>query len=206
MSKEKETTNEKAPMTIFEKITEISNLIRIGKEGKNEYKIFEYFTPDQIAISLNPLLQKFKTTLLFHMQPQGEKFLCNLQLRDYENNTGYTEKMVFSKASVQGAGDIQNEGATMTYAKRYMTMNMFNIADSKADPDKSKVAEKKESNEEGRKKAIDILSSSKTKEELEKNWKGLKIEQRALKELFDLKDFLKKGFEADKPNEKDENF
>ena len=37
--------------------------------------------------------------------------------------------------TVAGASEAQNAGATMTYCKRYMIMNAFNIAENEVDPD-----------------------------------------------------------------------
>lgn len=54
-------------MNIYEKIVEISNELRIAKDGNNEFKGFKYFKPDDIAQAINPLLKKHSIIIFFDM-------------------------------------------------------------------------------------------------------------------------------------------
>ncbi len=157
---------------ICEKIVDISNEIRIkNKAGKNSFKGFDYYKPEQINEAINPLLQKYSLAIFFHFLPcreyirtktetvkkvSGEEvkviettvkeYKCRLEVVDYES--GETKQFIseYPEADIQGATDIQNRGGTMTYAKRYMLMNVFNIGDCSIDPDNKQENQKHKDN------------------------------------------------------------
>ena len=85
--------------------------------------------------------------------------------------------------TLRGTGEAQNAGATMTYAKRYLQMNVFNLADNSADPDNDK--NKPADNTDYEKK----LKGAKTIEELQVIWSALPA--RAKGELNILKEETK---------------
>jgi hypothetical protein len=130
-------------MNIYEKIVEISNELRITKDGNNEFKGFKYFRPDDIAQAITPLEKKYKIILLFSLifekakeMYEGSLIIANMD--EGEKSTVPTEvilKFDIPLTSVAAASPAQNAGATLTYCKRYMIMSAFNIADNAADPD-----------------------------------------------------------------------
>jgi hypothetical protein len=126
-------------MTIYEKIIEISNRLRVGKDGSN--RGFKYFKPDDINEAINPSLKEFKMIAIFKMpfSPTKGMYEGNLLLIDYEATETMPKSVEYTfdipKTSVPGASEAQNAGATLTYCKRYMTMSAFNLADNAADPD-----------------------------------------------------------------------
>lgn len=125
-------------MNIYEKIIALSKEIRVSKEGKNDFKGFSYFKPDDIAREIVPLLEKHELILFFDMPFNKDKGMYEGKLSIMETGTSTAKvEMQFDipLTSVQGASEAQNAGATLTYCKRYMIMNAFNLADNEADPD-----------------------------------------------------------------------
>lgn len=139
-------------MNIYEKIIAVSKELRVSKEGNNEYKGFKYFRPDDIAREIVPLLEKHNLILFFDMPFSKEKEMYEgrLEIRNSETNPEGTSIEAVKEGAgkrhvvyqfdiplttVAGASEAQNAGATMTYCKRYMIMNAFNIAENEADPD-----------------------------------------------------------------------
>jgi hypothetical protein len=132
--------------SVKERIVEISNELSIGREGKNDFQGFKYFKPDDILRQINPLLQKNRLFTKFEMTFNKEKemyeskmTISDIDIRE-DLQRGPVEVYQFDipMTHVKGAGEAQNAGATMTYCKRYMIMNIFNIADNEVDPDNEK--------------------------------------------------------------------
>jgi hypothetical protein len=130
-------------MNIYEKIVEISNELRIAKDGNNEFKGFKYFKPDDIAQAINPLLKKHSIIILFDLpfNKVKEMYEGKLTIKSTEAGENSGEAIYqfdIPLTSVAAASPAQNAGATLTYCKRYMIMSAFNIADNQADPDADK--------------------------------------------------------------------
>lgn len=132
-------------MNIYQKIIALSEEIRVPKDGQNTFKGFAYFKPDDIARLIVPLLKKHELILLFDMPFNKDKSMYEGKLTILETEAGldgatkHNGKVELQfdipLTTVQGATEAQNAGATMTYCKRYMIMNAFNLADNEADPD-----------------------------------------------------------------------
>ena len=186
--------------SVKERIMEISTRLSIKREGKNDFQGFEYFKPDDILRQITPLLKEYKLFVKFDMPFNKEKEM-------YETKTTISDSRIIKAidnpllkaveepevyqfdiplTQVKGAGQAQNAGATMTYAKRYSYMNIFNIADNSVDPDNSKnKPEAGESNSSVKTKleetlamvdvSMDIATLEKWKEGVEKgkSWKDV---------------------------------
>ena len=127
--------------SIKQRISDISSELRIKKEGTNEFAKYDYFRPDDILLALTPLLKKNDLFIHFDMPyvKEVEMYrgtLSIIDIIDEQNSEIYLFDIPLTQ--VKGAGQAQNAGATMTYCKRYMIMNAFNIADNEADPDNKK--------------------------------------------------------------------
>lgn len=165
-----ETETKKAKsISVKEKIIKISNEIRVGKDGKNSFQNYEYFKPDDIAKALNPLLEKYELLTHFSMPYSKEKgmYEAELSIMDIKSDDKLVYRFDIPLTTLRGTGEAQNAGATMTYAKRYLQMNVFNLADNSADPDNEK--NKPADNTDYEKK----LKSAKDLEELSKVWSAL---------------------------------
>lgn len=132
MAKEIKTKKE---YSVREKIMLITNKLSIIRDGKNDFQGFKYFKPDDILRSINPLLLKYDLMIKFDMEYSKEIEMYKGLLNIFNDNGNILYKLDIPLTSVRGAGEAQNVGATMTYCKRYMIMNAFNIADNSVDPD-----------------------------------------------------------------------
>ena len=137
-------------LNIYQKIVEISNRIRISKDGANTFANYNYFTPDGIANALNPLMKEYGLICMFSLPYDNEMYRGTLTIKDIESSgaveTTFGPEVIYKfdmpRTEVRGASAGQNAGATMTYCKRYMLMNAFNIADNASDFDSDTMAKK----------------------------------------------------------------
>lgn len=143
MKKEKKQLNKQVDkqsnkQSVKKRIIEISNKIRIKKEGENNVNNFNYFKPDDIMIILNPLLKEYNLITIFQMEFNVEKDMYGgvLIIDDCDEDKSVIYYFDIPLTIMERMSQAQNAGATMTYCKRYMLMNAFNIADNNLDPDK----------------------------------------------------------------------
>lgn len=182
--------------SVKERIVIISNEIRVTKAGKNDFMKAEYFKPDDIMRALNPLLEKYRLFSYFKMVflKEIEMYSAELTIEDLDSLDMKVYYFHIPMQVLKGAGEAQSAGATITYAKRYSFMNVFNISDNKSDLDnpKNKLAEK-----------IDWepkLKGVKNLKELQELW--VKIPANDKKGLEGLKDLLKDEFTPEVVKEK----
>ena len=128
-------------LSVKKRIVKICNAFRVGKDGKNTFSNYDYFKPDDILKTLNPLLEEHELISIFNLKTHETK-------EGYNSEDKVDYQFDIEKAEVKGANKAQNSGATLTYAKRYSLMNAFNIADNDDDfdSDKSAKTQKKENN------------------------------------------------------------
>ena len=136
--------------TVKKRIVLISNKLRIGKDGKNAFGNYNYFKPDDIMQALNPLLEEYNLILVFNLNNKESYYQAQLIVEDTESDDRQEYIFDIQKATVKGANEAQNSGATLTYAKRYILMNCFNIADNDADFDSDKMTKKSNSKYENK--------------------------------------------------------
>jgi len=127
-------------MTIKQKIVKITKELRglLKKDGKNSFANYNYFLPDEILSTLNPLLENNELFMSFNMPYSNDKkmYEATLYFEDLTDETqNITYKFDIPLTSVKGASEAQGAGATLTYAKRYSLMNVFSIADNNDDLD-----------------------------------------------------------------------
>jgi hypothetical protein len=122
------------------KIITITNELRAQKDGKNNFANYNYFKPDDLLNLLNPLLLKHDLFCKFNLTYKDSYYEAELILADDKEKEVY--KFDILKATVKGANEAQNSGATLTYAKRYSLMNAFNIAENESDFDSDEHAKR----------------------------------------------------------------
>lgn len=189
---------EETKLSVKERISIISNEIRVAKAGKNDFMKAEYFKPDDIMRALNPLLQKYRLLSQFCMTYYQEKemYQGEMQIWDFDSSDCMTYKLDIPLQELKGVGRAQSTGGTMTYCRRYMQMMIFGLAENKLDLDdpKNKPADKVDWEKK--------LQAIKNLKELQELW--VKIPANEKKGLETLKDMLKSEFTPnDDQNKKD---
>lgn len=127
-------------ISVSKRIVIISNKLRLNKGGKNTFSNYDYFKPDDILKALNPLLEEYNLIIKFDLIMEESKYIGYLRVSDTNGNNDHIDyRFDTGKAVVKGANECQNAGATMTYVKRYMLMNAFNIGINDDDFDSNKM-------------------------------------------------------------------
>ena len=116
-------------MSIFEKLNqarlEFQNM-GVKKSGKNSYAGYTYYELADILPAINKIAQELKFSCIVNFTPD----LATLDFVDCEKNEKITFTSPMSEASLKGAMEVQNTGAVMTYLKRYLYQNCFEIVEN----------------------------------------------------------------------------
>lgn len=97
---------------------------KIKKSGKNQY--YSYYELGDFLPAINEILHGLKVHSIFNIT--REKAV--LRLIDTEDNTEELFETPFIKAELKGCTAIQSLGASITYLKRYLYMNAFEIVEN----------------------------------------------------------------------------
>jgi hypothetical protein len=131
---------------IIYKITAARNHIAsldIKKKGHNDYSNYDYYTPEQITAIMRDIENKFGLHMHFDLvRDDFGKEMGILYIYDTESGSNIQYKMAIETAELKATNKAQQYGGTMTYCKRYLQMNAFDIADNSSDFDAIKKASK----------------------------------------------------------------
>ena len=118
-------------MSIFEKLNqarlEFQNM-GVKKSGKNSYAGYTYYELSDIIPAINKLAEKLKFCCVINFTND----LAKLDFCDLEKDERITFTSPMSSASLKGAMEVQNTGAVITYLKRYLYLNCFEIVEDDA--------------------------------------------------------------------------
>lgn len=112
---------------IYEKLQNARVLLqnkKIKKSGKNQY--YDYFELADFLPAVNEILNELKVHSMFNIT--REKAI--LRLVDIEDKTEELFESPFVKAELKGCTAVQALGASITYLKRYLYMNAFEIVEA----------------------------------------------------------------------------
>lgn len=119
-------------MNIFEKLQKCRVELQktnLKKSGKNTFSKYDYFELSDFLPRINELMLENKLTGIFSYTDES----ASLTIYDTEKLEDF---IVFStpieKAQLKGCHGIQNIGATQTYARRYLYIMAFEIAEHDA--------------------------------------------------------------------------
>lgn len=115
-------------MSIFEKLNqarlEFQNM-GVKKSGKNSYAGYTYYELSDIIPAINKLADKLKFCCVINFTND----LAKLDFCDLEKDEKITFTSPMSSANLKGAMEVQNTGAVITYLKRYLYLNCFEIVE-----------------------------------------------------------------------------
>lgn len=99
----------------------------IKKSGKNTYTGFTYFELSDFLPHIVEILESLGLCSVINI---GEK-MAELEIINIDNPEDKTSVSIpVATASVKGANDMQNLGATQTYLRRYLYMLAFDIVEN----------------------------------------------------------------------------
>ncbi len=114
---------------IYEKLMEMRvdfTAAGIKKSGRNDYSKYDYYTLDDFLSICTKIAASHKVLILYSI----DKEAARLNLHNLEDiGEVLTFSMPIADATIKGGSAIQNLGSQMTYTKRYLYMNVFEIAE-----------------------------------------------------------------------------
>lgn len=126
---EKTENSESGKKNIYEKLMEMRvdfTTAGIKKSGRNDYSKYNYYTLDDFLSTCTKIAASHKVLILYSIDKEAAK----LDLRNLEDiEEVLTFSMPLADATIKGGSAIQNLGSQMTYTKRYLYMNVFEIAE-----------------------------------------------------------------------------
>lgn len=136
--------NLKLLRTMAKAIQEIKdeNLEKLGTNPSG----FKYYTPEQVHALTNKACKNNDLFTRFNLVRdergiKGLLFIYDISTDAEEDSEPLVYEMTSGVAGIQGANQAQQLGGSMTYTKRYMLMNAFEIIDDNLDPDANKAPE-----------------------------------------------------------------
>lgn len=133
-------------------LNKIQNVITSIKEsdvkklGHNDFSGYDYFTPEQIESIVSDECLKEKLFYKFDLNRNELGIYGKLSVYDLEGEDG--NEVVYLMASdipsIKATNIAQQLGGAMTYTKRYLLMNTFNITDNNLDHNTTQNTQKRE--------------------------------------------------------------
>ncbi len=119
-------------MNIYEKMQDMRCKLQakaLKKSGKNAFAKYEYFELQDIIPAINSLMQEAKVTSEISFNQE----LAMLRIINIEKpDEGMLFTCPMAKAELKGCHEVQNLGASITYIRRYLYINAFEIVEHDA--------------------------------------------------------------------------
>ena len=116
-------------MTVFEKLNEARLRFQnagVSKSGHNKFAGYTYYELADIL----PVINKLANELKFCCVINYKQDLATLDFCDIEKDEKITFSCPMCTTTVKGATEVQCEGAVITYLKRYLYQNCFEIVEA----------------------------------------------------------------------------
>ena len=120
-------------MNVYEKLTEARIRFQtagVKKSGKNKFAGYQYYELSDILPIINALAKELKFAVAIAYESDDDVWA--LHFIDSETGEKVTFTAPHSTADLKGCHEVQNLGAVMTYIKRYLYQNAFEIVESDA--------------------------------------------------------------------------
>ncbi len=135
-----------AMLKVYSKIVQAQQAIKqspLKKAGWNEYSKFHYWTPEQVSLLVSESCIPRMLFNHFDLKRGQLGLEGHLTVTDLESGEACIYIMAMEIPSIKATNASQQLGGAMTYAKRYMLQNVYDIADNSIDPDANQGAGKK---------------------------------------------------------------
>lgn len=123
-------------MNIYEKLTEVQNLLKVGKSNYNEFGKYKYRSCGDILEAVKPLLKEYKLNLVLSddLVLIGDRFYVKVTgvLVDIEKPEMMitVTSLAREEATKKGMDGSQITGASSSYARKYLLNGLFAIDDT----------------------------------------------------------------------------
>lgn len=166
-------------MKTLQKLNQTIELIKkkdLKKSGRNTFSKYDYYTPEQVAELVTGACHEVGIFPKFDLIRNELGITGKLSIYDIESES---EPVVFEMASaipeIKATNTSQQLGGAMTYTKRYLLMNAFDIVDNNLDFDttentKSQVKSQNELDDAIQTSIKNALNQCKTQAEVKKIW------------------------------------
>jgi len=118
----------------------------VKKLGRNDFSGYDYFTPEQIESIVSAECSKEKLFYKFDLIRNDLGIFGKLSVYDLDNEKA--EPVIYEMASdvpsITATNIAQQLGGAMTFTKRYLLQNVFNISDNNLDHDTTQNTKKRE--------------------------------------------------------------
>lgn len=123
---------EEKSMNIYQKLQKCRVELQkssVKKTGKNKFSNYDYFELGDFLPKINELMDKYGLTAIFNYTAE-KATLTIINTEKIEETILFTTDVAI--AQLKGCYEIQNIGATQTYARRYLYVMAFEIAEHDA--------------------------------------------------------------------------
>lgn len=132
------TETPKEDLSVYVKINKAIAIIKdsdLKKAGRNTFSNYDYFTPEQIDSLVHNACKELNLFIKFQLVRDQIGIFGQMNIIDLDN--GQSEQFVMASdiPSIKATNISQQLGGAMTYTKRYMCMNIFDIVDNNLDFD-----------------------------------------------------------------------
>ena len=135
-------------MEIYKKISDAIDIIKksdLKKAGYNDYSKYAYYTPEQVNKLVYDACKEVKLFIKFDLFRNEFGMFGQLSVISLDNPNEYVNyNMSTDIPQITATNITQQLGGSMTYTKRYMLMNIFDIVDNTLDFDTPQKPQKKE--------------------------------------------------------------
>lgn len=171
--------------TVLKKILNVRDAIKntsIKKLGRNEFSKYDYFTPEQIDQLTFIECKKQGLFNKYDLKRTELGLIATMIVFDIEGEDALNFELAMEIPEIKATNISQQLGGAMTYSKRYLLMNIYDISDNSLDFDSQEPSKKQ---------------SAKTETNTEKQWLNPKTEQWTKAVAF-----LKEGHKIDEIKKK----
>jgi hypothetical protein len=131
------------------KAIEIIKGKNLKKKGKNTFSKYDYYTPDQVSELVIGACHEVKLFPKFDLKRNelgivGTLSIYDIEAKDERGESPVVFEMASDIPSIKATNVSQQLGGAMTYTKRYLFMNAFDIADNNLDFDTTENTKKQE--------------------------------------------------------------
>lgn len=164
-------------LKVLKKIDDAIVMIKdsnLEKKGRNTFSGYSYYTPEQVSALAMGASHNVKILPKFDLiRDEFGKEMGQLTVYDLESEESVVYTMASAIPEIKATNVAQQLGGAMTYTKRYMLMNVFDITDNGLDFDTSENSkQRKEEFDQIMKDVEEELKLCKTIEDVTKVWKA----------------------------------